>query len=144
MRKSENRPDNLNRADRPQRSSIHDVGRDKMSVKGIKPGFHPCWVNDYNVDAFLQAGYDFVTYGVTVGEKQLAAVSEGGKHSIAAGNGVVAYLMEIPEEYYQADLKIIENETSEKERAMFEGLRSKDQGRYGEVKIENRLSLNNS
>lgn len=142
MKKTENRPDNLNRSDRPQRSSVHDVGRDKLAVKGIKAGFHPCWVNDYNVDAYLQAGYDFVTYGVTVGEKQLAAVSEGGKHSLPAGNGVVAYLMEIPEEYYKEDMNEIERETTSKESALFEGLRSKDQGRYGEVKIENKLGLN--
>lgn len=143
MRKAENRPDNLNRSERPQRASIHDVGRDKLAVKGIRAGFHPCWVNDYNVDAYLQAGYDFVTYGVTVGEKALAPVSEGGRHSLPAGNGVTAFLMEIPEEYYKEDMQEIERETNAKETALFEGLRSKDQGRYGEVKIENKLSLNN-
>lgn len=137
MRKriAEDRPNNLNRAERPQHTPIHGF-RDKMEVKGIKPGFHACWVNDYNVDAYLAGSYDFVTYNVTVGDKHInAAATEGGKISMPVGNGVIAYLMEIPQEWYEEDMAKLENETDEKERAMRDTFRSKEDGRYGEVKI---------
>lgn len=131
----ENRPNQLNRSERPQRVPIHGL-RDKLSVTGQEAGYHYVWVNDYNVDTYEQGGYDFVTHNVSVGDKHInTASSEGGKVSLPVGNGVTAFLMRIPDEFYTEDQNEAQADISEKEAALFQELNSKNDGRYGKVEV---------
>jgi hypothetical protein len=141
--KEEVRPSAINREERPERTSIHG-GKDLLSVDGQEPGFHYCWVNDYNVSRFEKAGYEFVTHEVVIGSRRVDAVTGiGAKHSLPVGNGVTAYLMRIPEEYFNEDNAALEKKVDEAEAAMFENLNSSKDGRYGKVEIQtNRKRIN--
>lgn len=134
-KKSEDRPNNLNRSERPQRTPIHGL-RDKLSVDGQEAGFHYVWVNDYNVDSYLSGGYDFVTHNVKVGDKHInVAASGGGKVSFPVGNGVTGFLMRITDEFYKEDQQTVQKEIDEKEQALQADLNSKSDGRYGKVEL---------
>ncbi len=63
----EERPEKLNRSERPKRSPLGR--RDKLKVTGQEPGWHYCWVNDENVDEYMEHDYVFVTHEVSVGSK---------------------------------------------------------------------------
>lgn len=104
------------RADeRPKRIPING-DRDILAVRGIKPDMHPCWVNSYNVQRYLDAGYTFVDYDVTFGSHHVnQGNSVGARYARDVGSGVVAYLMEIPVEYYNE-----EREKEEKDLAFGE------------------------
>ncbi len=91
------------RAERPKRVPING-DRDILAVHGIKPDMHPCWVNSYNVQRFLDGGYAFVDYDVTFGSHHVnQGNSVGARYARDVGQGVVAYLMEIPKEFYDED-----------------------------------------
>lgn len=91
------------RAERPKRVPING-DRDILAVQGIKPDMHPCWVNHYNVQRYLDAGYTFVNYDVTFGSHHVnQGNSVGARYARDVGQGVTAYLMEIPLEYYEQD-----------------------------------------
>ena len=128
------RPSKVNRSARPQRVPIHGY-KSKLDVKGLKPGMHGCWVNDYNVDRYLAAGYDFVTYDVQVGDRHVNTASQiGNKVSMAAGNGLTAYLMECPEEIYQEELGEVHRLADEKDEMMRRSSQNIEGG-YGAVTI---------
>ena len=136
-RKEVDRPSEVNRSERPKRTPIHGT-RDILSVKGLLPGRHYLWVNDDggNVDRHLGARYAFTEHDVIVGDKKINAASQvGGRISIAAGNGVTAYLMWCTDEDYQEELDLLHAEVDERERSMKEALNSKNDGRYGQVDI---------
>lgn len=125
----------LNRSERPQRSSINGL-RDKLSVKGQEPGFHYCFVNDYNVDSYIESSYEFVTHDVQIGAKHINSAAQiDGKVSMPVGNGVTAFLMRIPDEYYHEDFAEAQSDLDSKEIAMSRELNSKSDGRYGKVEI---------
>jgi hypothetical protein len=76
--------------------------RMKLQVSGTEPGFHYAWINDENVGTALDNDYEFVTHAVKIGHKHIdVSEMQGSKISRNVGNGVVAYLMRIPEEWYQ-------------------------------------------
>lgn len=128
------RPSITNRSARPKRVPIHGY-KSKLDVKGLKPGMHGCWVNEPNVERYLAAGYDFVNYDVVVGDRQVNAASQvGSRVSMAAGNGLTAYLMECPEEIYNEEMDEIARLADEKEQMMRQD--SLGDGSYGEVKIQ--------
>ena len=134
--KEEARPTSLDRDEKPVRTPVHG-GKNLLTVEGQEAGFHYCWVNDYNVPRFQKALYEFVTHAVVIGDRKIDAVSGiGAKHSIPVGNGVTAYLMRIPEEYYNADVQALNEKVDFSEAAMFEHLNSKKDGTYGKVEIQ--------
>lgn len=134
--KLENRPSKINRSGRPNRTPINGF-RNKLTVTGQEPGWHYCWVDDPQVDRFLSGAYEFVTHDVTVGDKKIDAAGQiGGKVSMPGGNGVTLFLMRCLEEDFEADQAEIQEQVDENERAMLGALNSKEDGRYGEVKIE--------
>jgi len=136
----EKRPSGLNRSERPVRIPIHGY-RNVLDVQGQEAGFHYCWVNDYNVDKFLAGEYEFVTHEVTVGHTKVNAGSQvGGKVSRPVGNGVTAFLMRVPDQYYQQDLKALADAVDERESSMKRSLNSGQDGQYGQVSITNKLS----
>ena len=135
------RPSKVNRSERPQRVPINGL-RDKLSIKGQEEGFHYVIVNDYNVDTYVLAGYDFVTHDVTIGDRSVnTAQSEGGKASIPVGNGVIGFIMRIPNEFYEEDRAEEQRDLDDKEKAMRRRLNSKDDGQYGGIRFEERMLL---
>lgn len=130
------RPSKLNRADRPKRVPINGF-RDMLTVEGQEAGWHYCWVNDVQVDRYLAAGYEYVSHEVVVGSKKIDSASQtGGKVVKAVGNGVTAYLMRVPQEYYEEDMRSLQDHIDANEMAMRSALNSRQDGQYGEVKIE--------
>lgn len=78
----------------------------KLSVSGKEPGFHYAWINEDNVGDALDNDYEYVSHPVKVGAKHIdVSTMPGGKISRNVGNGVVAYLMRIPEEWYEQNQK---------------------------------------
>jgi len=131
----EDRPSKLNRSNRPQRGAIHGK-RNKITVTGTEPGFHYCWVNDDNVERFIEDGYEFVTHDVKVGDKAINKDSQiGGKVSKNMGNGVTAYLMRCTEEIHKEIMDMLNKEVEETEATMKGNLNTSKDGAYGEVKV---------
>lgn len=130
----EDRPSKLNRSNRPQRGAIHGK-RNKITVTGTEVGFHYCWVNEDNVERFVEDGYEFVTHEVKVGDKAINKDSQiGGKVSKAMGNSVTAYLMRCTDEIHKEIHDMLNREVDETEATMKGSLSGKD-GQYGEVKL---------
>ncbi len=126
----------LNRADRPNRVGINGK-RDILNVKGQEAGWHYCWVNEDQVPRYQDGAYEFVTHEVTIGDRKVdAASSIGGKISKAVGNGVTAYLMRVPDEYFKEDMDSIQKEVDASEEAMYAELNSRKPGHYGKVEMD--------
>jgi hypothetical protein len=119
------------RAERPQRVPINGE-RDVITAHGIRPGFHPCWVNESNVPRFQAAGYTFVDYeGVTFGSYHVQQSNPlGARYCRNMGGGVYGYLMEVPLEYYNADREAEQKDLDKKMEAMSREARNEglDQG----------------
>ena len=99
------------RAERPQRVPIGGTGADILAVKGIRPDFHACWVNDYLVPRYIEAGYAFVSNDVTFGSYHVNQGNPlGARYARDVGAGRTAYLMEVPQEYYDEDRQREEDE----------------------------------
>lgn len=93
--------------ERPSRKDKTPINgmRTKLEVTGQEPGFHYAWINDENVGTALDNDYEFVEHAVKVGHKHIdVSQMQGSKISRNVGNGVVAYLMRIPEEWYQDNM----------------------------------------
>ena len=109
---------------RPKALNLNSLKRNVLTVEGIRDGFHACWVNEDQVDRYLDIGYDFVRNEVMVGSRRLGAVADAarpGDSTISrnVGGGVVAYLMEVPNELYEAIIKYNSNLASEQEEGAF-------------------------
>jgi hypothetical protein len=92
------------RAKRKERNSITGT-RTKLSLTGEEPGFHYAWINEDNVGSATDAGFEFVTHAIKVGNKHIdVSTMQGGKISRNVGQMVVAYLMRIPQEWYDEDM----------------------------------------
>lgn len=108
---------------RPKRVPLSNLARNVLTVDGKEDGFHYCWMNEDQVDRRLLQGYDFVTHDVMVGDIRLSAVASSQRPGATVisrnvGAGVVAYLMRIPNEYHQEDLKYLESLNDNLEESM--------------------------
>lgn len=140
IRLEDSKPSSLNRSDRPARIPIHGY-RNVLDVTGQEAGWHYCWVNDYNVDKYQDGGYEFVTHEVTVGHAKVNSGSQvGAKVSKAVGNGVTAFLMRLPEEYYNEELAALNEKVDASEETMKALLNSGKDGQYGKVSISSSRS----
>lgn len=127
--KTSNRPtrEDTRAENRPERQPISGI-KNLLNVTGIRPGFHACWVNEPNVPAYEAAGYAFVENDVSFGATHVQQANpHGARYAKNVGLGMIAYLMEIPQEYYDADRKreadeISLMEASIKRNAQAEGL----------------------
>jgi len=100
-----NRPvrEDTRAADRPKRVPINGT-HDILAVRGIRPGFKACWVNEVNVPRYLDAGYTFVENDVSFGSHHVNQSNpHGARYARNVGLQTIAYLMEIPQEYWDAD-----------------------------------------
>lgn len=133
--KLEDRPSTINRSERPKRNPINGH-RDILNVTGQEEGYHYCWVNEDKVPRYEQAWYEFVSHDVKVGDRQINTATQlGGKVSLAVGNNLTAYLMRVPQEYYDEDMAAQQAEVDAKESSMKASLNSGADGRYGSVDI---------
>lgn len=131
--KLEDRPSKINPSGRPKRTPINGY-RDILSVEGKEEGWHYCWVNEDKVPRYEQASYEFVTHDVKIGDRKVNTASQlGGKVSLAVGNQLTAYLMRVPQEYYEEDMAVQQAEVDELESGMKSSLNSAADGRYGQV-----------
>lgn len=90
---------------RKERNSITGT-RTKLSLQGEEPGFHYAWINDENVGTAEDAGFEFVTHAIKVGNKHIdVSTMQGARVSRNVGGGVIAYLMRIPQEWYDHDMQ---------------------------------------
>lgn len=111
-------------ADLPQRPARKPFG--SMSLKLEYPqreGFHRHWFNDIpgRVSRALEAGYEHVKGLDGAPVKRVVGSAEG-------GGALTAYLMEIPEEWYQQDMAQEQQIIDEKEAAMRRGVAEGKEG----------------
>ncbi len=117
------RPENTdNRHNRKERVPF-GTPRGKLDVKGKEPGFHYAWVNEDKVDARLEEGFELVTHPVSVGTRNVSAATLSNGSicvTLPVGAGVTGFLMRIPQELYDQDVKYqnkIVDQTEETMRA---------------------------
>ena len=117
---------------RPERVPLG--ARNRLTVRpGDKdPNFVYRWINDKDsrlADA-QQAGYDFVTDDIKVGDPRAAEASQmDSRVSKPAGGGLTTYLMRIPQEYYEEDQRAKAHQVDELEKSLKP---NKAKGQYGE------------
>lgn len=137
------RPNTLNRSERPKRVPINGL-RDKLSVVGMEPGWHYIWIRDDEIYRFEMGGYEPVAHAVTVGDRHIDVASQiGSKISFPGGNGVTLFLYRCPQEVYDEEMGDVNRQVDESEAAMKEQLNSNTDGRYGKVEIEQSKPVEN-
>ena len=127
------------RAERPQRTPIGGVGSDLLAVKGIRPGYHPCWVNSDKVPRYQAAGYSFVESDVTFGSYHVNQGNPlGARYARDVGAGQTAYLMEIPQEWYDEDMAKQEEDRQAAEASIKSVARQQGLD-HGDIQLPNQL-----
>ena len=102
--------------------------RNILNVPFEIPGKHLCWINDDERDSVslaIQQGYEFVKSNVTIGETTINRPSKGDSSVVwkNVGLGMVAYLMAIPQEYYDEDMATAESHRLEQDKELKRGSR---------------------
>jgi hypothetical protein len=129
---------------RPRRPRIPmSTARQKLQAREI-PGYHLHWFREDNVDAALDAAYEFVNpeevhlnqLNVANAAKQAGGTDMGSRVSLIAdkneqGTAVRAYLMKIKVEFYKDDQREIAQKNSSILEAMFG-----DEAVQGDVAID--------
>ena len=93
----------------------------------IRKGFHGHWFNDIpgRISRALEAGYEHVKDKEGKNVSRVVGTAEG-------GGALIAFLMEIPEEWYQEDMKQEQSQIDAKEEMMRTGkLDSPEKGYVG-------------
>lgn len=111
-----------------------------LEVRGKEPGFHYAWINDDYVDARRDQGFEHVRHPVQVGSRRIDVSSQATAFvSRNVGKGVIAYLMRIPEDFYNEDMAAEQREVDERTAAQINNL-NKDGLTGGTVKISRSMS----
>lgn len=126
------------RVQRPQRTPIN--GRNILTVKGKEPGFVYRIVNDVGdrIQQFKEAGYELVeNKDVQVGDRRVNAPSaEGSKAQVSVDKeGTKAFVMRIPQEWYQDDQRAKQSRVDELEQTMKSEALSKNDLSTGKLEI---------
>ncbi|WP_213775104.1 hypothetical protein [Bradyrhizobium sp. dw_78] len=104
--------------EQPKRRVTNPFGaaRQKLNYPA-RPGYHRHWFNDQpgRIDIAKQAGYTHVTGNDGEHVKRVVGTMEG-------GGGLVAYLMEIPTEWWEDDLRAQQARVNEIEAQMKRGV----------------------
>jgi len=116
--------------------------RDILTVQNKDPNYHYALPLDLDengsqIARFIQAGYEFVRpeEGAMVGEASVYTTENlGSVHRIPAGGGYFHYLMKLPMEFYEDDLKADASKVDRTEQAL-KGLTEKE-GFYGSFNME--------
>lgn len=133
---------NVKKTSKPTRVPISG-GRDVLTLKGtedLENEFHLCWVNDYLVDKYKLAGYEFVYWtdltedNDQVGESHINRDSPmESRVSKMVSNGVTGFLMKLPNELWEEDQVSHAAKVLETEKAMKHT--DKSNGTYGNISI---------
>ena len=112
-----------NKANKQNRKTRVPIGtaRGRLEVHGKEPGFHYAWINDYNVDEALDQGFEFVDHDVKVGTRRIGVGKrEDGSAAVwmPVGAGVTGFLMRIPQEFYDEDMKAYNRRVEESEEGI--------------------------
>jgi hypothetical protein len=120
---------------RPPRTPI---GTRNILTTEKRPGFHRVWVSDspslrIKLQDYEAAGYTYVEDDIKVGDDRANSGQKvSSKVTRPGGQGTMLFLMEIPEEYYQDDIKSQDAKLREKEAQMFSP--KSIEGGYGSTK----------
>jgi hypothetical protein len=90
-----------------------------LEVKGKEPGFHYSWIMEPMVFAAQEGGFEHVRHPIQVGTERID-VSRMPTDSFVTrnvGSGKIAYLMRIPQEFYDQDMNDLQDRVNEEERA---------------------------
>lgn len=124
--------DEVRQEARPQRTRLNGP-RDVLTLPAYMndESKHFCYVSDDDkgtVQRFLDAGYEFVVSNVTTGETTVDRPSTHNESVVTknAGQGVTAYLMCCPMEYYMEELAAVEEQAAQTEADLFRENASKD------------------
>lgn len=133
---------NVKKTTKPNRVPISG-GRDVLTIRGteeIEKEFHLCWVNDYLVDKYRMAGYEFVYWtdlsedNEQVGEAHINRDSPmESRVSKQVSNGVTGFLMKLPNDMWEEDKAAHAAKVREIEDAM--RVKDKSNGQYGSISI---------
>jgi hypothetical protein len=95
------------------------ASRTLLDVRGKEPGFHYCWVNEANVFAYQEAGYEHVRHPVQVGSNRIdvSQLSMDSHVVVNVGGGKKAFLMRQPDEFYEEDQQAESQKADEQLRA---------------------------
>lgn len=99
--------------------------RNILTVEHEIPGKHLCWVNDDekgSVQRYLAAGYEFVKSNMSTGETTVDRPASGDNSvvsKIVSGDGMIAYLMAVPIEYYEEDMAAEQAELDAQEQELY-------------------------
>lgn len=113
--------------------------RDILTVEGKDPNYKYTWVNDDRgmIEKFKQGGYEMVDHAVTVGQRDADTSNPTSKVvSKNVGGGITAYLMRIPKEWHEEDMKEKARRIDESEADLKRNLNSGKDGTYGKVTID--------
>lgn len=115
-------------------------GRNILTVQGLDPDYHYCWVTDINgkVEHFLEMGYDFESQeNLSIGDVAVEqGKSVGSRVSKNVGGGYNAYLMKFPKDEWEAAMGDIQAELDQNERDWKTQLNSGRDGTYGKVTLD--------
>lgn len=113
-------------SDLPKRPERKPFGSMQLKLAHeIRPGFHGHWFNDTpgRVQRAQEAGYEHVKDKDGKPMSRVVGTAEG-------GGALVGFLMEIPEEWYKADMKIEQAQIDEKEEMIRRGKLDKPENGY--------------
>jgi hypothetical protein len=113
----------------------HSLHSSTVLIGYQRPGFHACWVNDVpesnhrsgsNIGKYLDAGYTYckaTEYHKSQrinfsGEDKPKVDGDHISQLVDRRNGIFAFLLEIPNEFYEADQKELAKEAQRKLDAM--------------------------
>lgn len=115
-------------------------GRNILTVQGLDPDFHYCWVTDINgkVEHFLEMGYEFEhSENLEIGDESIENGSGvGTKIAKNVGGGLTAYLLKFPKDEWDEAMASIQSELDQNEREWKTQLNSGQDGTYGKVTVE--------
>lgn len=129
------------RADRPKRVPMSGQRmRMEISAEEKDPNFHYAWINDDKDLIFRakRAGYEHVHIDELPSWGQVDVDSANSTDSLVSmpvGQGKTAYLMKLPKEYFEEDMKAHADLVDAREADLKKELNSGQNGTYGEVNI---------
>lgn len=128
--------DKLTTKRKPRRTSISGT-RNVLTVSGKEPGFEYRVVNDDGdrISQFEEMGYEVVRdQNIKVGDRRIASpTKEGSPVQVSVGNGMKAFVMRIPKDWYDEDQAAKAKHVDDIERGTLKEAR--EAADYGKVSV---------
>lgn len=128
--------DKLTTKRKPRRTSISGT-RNVLTVSGKEPGFEYRIVNDDGdrISQFEEMGYEVVRdQNIKVGDRRIASpTKEGSPVQVSVGNGMKAFVMRIPKDWYDEDQAAKAKHVDDIERGTLKEAR--EAADYGKVSV---------